>query len=111
MRDLDGCAADKFVDNGVAGDEVGQPKLAVVRGMSYGGDVTTTRIIEEIKHLSPAEQAEVIQFAFTLAKTRPLAATELNALARRLVESDDPAEVERLKSAIARGFYGEEQPA
>jgi hypothetical protein len=69
--------------------------------------VTANTIIEEIKQLPPAEQAEVIQFALKLACERPLTAKELNELARRMVESDDPAEVERLKSAIARGFYGE----
>ena len=30
----------------------------------------------------------------------------LSALARRMVESDDPAEVEKLKSALTHGFYG-----
>ena len=73
--------------------------------------VTATKIIEEIKHLTPAEQTEIIQFAFKLAKMRPLAAAELNRLAKRMVASDDPVEVEKLKSAISRGFYGEEEHA
>jgi hypothetical protein len=69
--------------------------------------VTANTIIEGIKQLPPAEQAEVIQFALNLARERPLTSKELNELAKRMVESDDPAEVERLKSAIGRGFYGE----
>ena len=31
---------------------------------------------------------------------------ELSALARRVVESDEPAEVEKLKCALTQGFYG-----
>jgi hypothetical protein len=69
--------------------------------------MTSATIIEEIKQLSPAGQAEVIQFAVKLAKERPLLANELTDLAQRMAESTDPAEVARLKSAIANGFYGE----
>jgi hypothetical protein len=68
--------------------------------------MSATQVIEEIKHLPPAEQAEVIQFAFQLARTRPLTGNELAALAQRMVDSNDPAEVERLKTSIASGFYG-----
>lgn len=70
--------------------------------------MTATTVIDEIKHLSPAEQAKVIQFTFELARTRALTAQELTALAQRMTDSDDPAEVERLKTAIAHGFYGED---
>jgi hypothetical protein len=68
--------------------------------------MTATAVIEEIKHLSPSEQSRVIQFALELARTRRLAGKELSALAQRLVESNDPAEVEKLKSALTHGFYG-----
>ncbi|MGV3755784.1 MAG: hypothetical protein ACO1QS_10420 [Verrucomicrobiota bacterium] len=68
-------------------------------------------IIEEIKQLSPDEQVEVIQFVIQLAKQRPLTANELTELARQMVESNDPAEVERLKTAIGQGFYGNEAHA
>jgi len=68
--------------------------------------MSATEVIEEIKQLTAAEQAEVIQFALRLAHTRPLTAGELTSLAPRMVESDDPAEVERLKTSLARGFYG-----
>jgi hypothetical protein len=63
-------------------------------------------VIQEIKQLPAAEQAEVIKFTLQLARTRPLTANELTSLAQSMAESDDPAEVERLKTSIARGFYG-----
>lgn len=63
-------------------------------------------VIEEIKQLSPAEQSQVIQFALELARTRRLAGNELSALARRMAESEDPAEIEKLKTALGQGFYG-----
>ncbi len=72
----------------------------------YLAAMSATEVIEEIKQLTAAEQAEVIQFALQLARTRPLTAAELTSLTQRMVESDDPAEVERLKTSIARGFYG-----
>ena len=69
--------------------------------------MTAATVIEEIKQLAPNEQAEVIQFAVELARSRQLTAQELGELADRLAESTDPAEIIRLKSAMTRGFYGE----
>ena len=69
--------------------------------------MSAAQVIEEIKHLTPTEQAEVIQFAIKLARTRQLAAGELTSLAKRLAESQDPGEVERLKTSITSGFYGD----
>ncbi|MCX6905517.1 MAG: hypothetical protein NTW03_18975 [Verrucomicrobia bacterium] len=69
--------------------------------------MTATGVIEEIKHLPRVEQSRVIQFAFELARTRQLPGEKLSELAQRMVESGDPAEVERLKAEITRGFYGE----
>jgi len=63
-------------------------------------------VIDEIKHLLPSEQAEVIQFAIELARQRQLSGKELGEMAERLAESKDPAEIARLKSAMTRGFYG-----
>jgi len=68
--------------------------------------MTAATVIREIKLLPPNEQVEVIQFTFQLAKTRPLTGKELTKLARRMVRSDDPGEVARLKSSIIGGFYG-----
>jgi hypothetical protein len=69
--------------------------------------MTAAKVIEEIKQLTPNEQAEVIQFAVELARSRQLTAEELGELAERLAEATDPAEILRLKSAMTRGFYGE----
>ena len=69
--------------------------------------MTATNVIEEIKHLPRAEQSRVIQFAIELARKRQLPGKKLSALARRMADSDDPAEVEKLKSEITNGFYGE----
>ena len=69
--------------------------------------MTAAKVIEEIKHLGPNDQAEVIQFAVELARSRQLTAQELGELADRLAASEDPAEIIRLKSAMTRGFYGE----
>ena len=69
--------------------------------------MTAAKVIDEIKNLPPGEQAEVIQFAFELASTRRLSGKELGVLAERLAESNDPAEIVRLKSALTRGFYGD----
>lgn len=68
--------------------------------------MSATEVIKEIKRLSPSEQVEVIQFALKLARTRPLTGKELTVLAKRMADTDDPAEAERLKTSIARGFYG-----
>jgi hypothetical protein len=69
--------------------------------------MTSAAIIQEIKQLPPAEQAEVIQFTVGLAHSRQLTGRELGELADKLAGSKDPAEILRLKSALERGFYGE----
>ena len=69
--------------------------------------MTAAKVIEEIKTLPPEQQLEVIRFTFRLASTRPLTGVELSELATRMIESTDPGEVQRLKSVITRGFYGE----
>ena len=69
--------------------------------------MTAAKVIEEIKQLTPNDQAEVIQFAVELARTRQLTAQELGDLAESLSQATDPAEIVRLKSAMTRGFYGE----
>jgi len=69
--------------------------------------MTAAKVIEEIMLLPREEQSLVLEFAFELARKRQLSGKALSALAQRMVDSDDPAEVERLKSEITRGFYGE----
>jgi hypothetical protein len=69
--------------------------------------MTAAKVIQEIMHLPRDEQSRVIEFAFELARKRQLSGDELSDLAQRLVNSDNPAEVEKLKSEITRGFYGD----
>jgi hypothetical protein len=69
--------------------------------------MTAAKVIEEIMHLSREEQSRVLEFALELKRKRQLSGEELSALAQRMVDSDGPAEVERLKSEITRGFYGD----
>jgi len=69
--------------------------------------VTATTVIEEIEQMPPEEQSRVIQYAIELARKRQLSGKELAVLAQRMVESEDPDEVEKLKSALTRGFYGD----
>jgi hypothetical protein len=65
-----------------------------------------TEVIDDIRQLPPAEQAEVIRFAIGLARDRQLSGEELGQLADQLAKSEDPAEVARLRSALTQGFYG-----
>jgi len=69
--------------------------------------MTAAKVIEEILHLPREEQSRVLEFAFALARKRQVSGQELSALAQRMVEAEDPAEVERLKSELTRGFYGD----
>ena len=69
--------------------------------------MTAVEIIEEIKRLPKAEQSQVIEFARKLGEVRLLSPEELGELAKRMVEAEDSAEVEKLKSALTRGFYGD----
>jgi hypothetical protein len=69
--------------------------------------MTAAKVIDEIMHLPREEQSRVLEFALELARKRQLSGAELTALVRRMVDANDPVEVERLKSEIMRGFYGE----
>ena len=69
--------------------------------------MSAAKVIDEIRHLPPGEQAEVIQFTIELARSRQLSGKELGELANSLSESEDPVEIVRLKSTMTRGFYGD----
>ena len=73
--------------------------------------MTAAAVIEEIEQLPPEEQSRVIQFAIELARKRQFTGKELGELARRMVETKDPAEADRLQEEIVRGFYGGEPHA
>jgi len=68
--------------------------------------MTAVEIIEEIKRLPRDEQSRVIEFVRHAGGSRPLNPEELDQLARRMVETKDPAEADRLQEEIVRGFYG-----
>ena len=73
--------------------------------------MTATAVIEEIEQMPPEDQSRVIQFAIELARKRQLTGQELGELAKRMVETKDPAEAGRLEEEIVRGFYGNEPHA
>ena len=69
--------------------------------------MTATAVIEEIKNLPRPEQSRVIQFALELARERQLSGDKLSELAQLMTDSKDPAEVQKLRDEIHRGFYGQ----
>jgi hypothetical protein len=73
--------------------------------------MTGLEVIKEIKRLPKDEQTKVIEFARQMPENRPLAPEELGELARRMVETKDSAEADRLQEKIVRGFYGGESHA
>jgi hypothetical protein len=73
--------------------------------------MTASQIIHELESLPPAEQAEVIRFAYRLDAGRQLTGPELSSLAEKMVHASDPAEAALVRDAIARGFYGAPIPA
>ena len=73
--------------------------------------MTASQIIDEIKSLTPEEQAGVVRFIYQLDAERKLSGPELSTLATRLVEAADPAEASRIRETIVRGFYGARRDA
>lgn len=68
--------------------------------------MTAVEIIEEIKRLPRDERSRVIEFARHADENRQLSPEELGQLAKRMVETKDPADADRLQQEIERGFYG-----
>ena len=68
--------------------------------------VSAAQVIQEIQHLTPTEQAEVIQFAYRLDAERMLSGKELVALAKKMVAAIDPTEALEIREQMIRGFYG-----
>ena len=68
--------------------------------------MSATQVIEEIQHLTPAEQVEVIQFAYRLDAERMLSGKELVVLAKKMVAASDPVEALEIREQMIRGFYG-----
>jgi hypothetical protein len=68
--------------------------------------MTAVEIIEEIRRLPTKERDLVIEFARQAGGDRELSPEQLGQLAKRMVESKDSAEADRLQEEIIRGFYG-----
>jgi hypothetical protein len=68
--------------------------------------MTASQIIEEIKRLSPDEQAGIVRFVYQLDAERKLSGPELSTLAERLVNAKDATEASVVRDSIVRGFYG-----
>jgi hypothetical protein len=68
--------------------------------------MSASQVIEEIQQLTPAEQAEVIQFAYRLDAERMLSGKELVALARKMTAAADTLEALEIREQMVRGFYG-----
>jgi hypothetical protein len=75
-------------------------------GTRLASPMSAREIISEIERLSPAEQAEVIQFAYRLDAERMLSGKELGELAQRMIDTTDPIEKVRIREELTRGFYG-----
>ncbi len=75
------------------------------------GFVSADQIIREIQHLTPTEQAEVIQFAYRLDAERMLSGKELVALAKKMVAAADPTAALEIREQMIRGFYGGKRDA
>jgi hypothetical protein len=73
--------------------------------------MTAAAIIEEIKHLPPAEQEQVVEFVQSLETRRPWSGEKLTEYEKRMVETKDPAEAQRLKEQIVAGFFGDASDA
>lgn len=73
--------------------------------------LTASEIINEIRGLTPEEQAGVVRFVYQLDAERKLSGPELSTLAERLVNAKDPTEASRVRETIVRGFYGAERDA
>jgi len=73
--------------------------------------MTGAEIIEEIKRLPVEERAKVLAFTRSVTDNQLLTPEELGELANRMVETRDPAEADRLKEKIVRGFYGDDAHA
>jgi hypothetical protein len=68
--------------------------------------MTAVEIIEEIKRLPQDEQDKVPAFAKHAAENQTLSPEELDRLAKKMVETKDPAEADRVQGEIVKGFYG-----
>lgn len=72
--------------------------------------MSATEIINEIQRLSPADQAEVIRFAYRLDAARMLTGKEIGELAQRMIDSADPAAKLRLREEMIDSLPPDSSP-
>ena len=68
--------------------------------------MTALEVIEEIKALPKDEQTEVFELPRHATEGSRLSPEELGPLARRMAETKDHADADRLQEGIVRGFCG-----
>ncbi len=91
--------------SGSGGPEIGA-RLNWEAVCAYLDRVSANDVIEEIRQLTPSEQAEVIRFAYRLDAERRLSGKELGALAQQMIDASDPIEKLKIREEMTRGFYG-----
>jgi hypothetical protein len=68
-------------------------------------------IIDEIKNLPPGEQGRVLEFVHEPEKRLQWSGEKLSQYEKRMAETTDSAEAQRLKEQIVAGFFGNESNA
>jgi hypothetical protein len=72
--------------------------------------MSALEIIEQIQRLPEEEQEKVKRFARLDLEPGQLSGEQIGALARQMIETNDPKEADRLEQEIIRGFYGHAGP-
>jgi len=72
--------------------------------------MSAAEIIEQIRQLPEHEREKVKRFTQLNLEPGQLSGKELADLAKKMIETSDPAEADRLEKEIIRGFYGDAGP-
>ena len=72
--------------------------------------MSAAEIIEQIRQLPDQEREKVKRFTQLNLEPGQLSGKEIADLAQKMIETNDPAEADRLEKEIIRGFYGDVGP-
>jgi hypothetical protein len=72
--------------------------------------MSAAEIIEQIRQLPDDEREKVKRFTQSNLEPGQLSGKELADLAKKMIETSDPAEADRLEKEIIHGFYGDAGP-
>ena len=72
--------------------------------------MSAAEIIEQIRQLPDQEREKVKRFTQLNLEPGQLSGKEIADLAQKMIETNDPAEADRLEKEIIRGFYGDAGP-